>query len=148
MAEEDLDPIEMGGVVPSGDSNLAAHPQGEDVAGDPTLMDVDPMDTTEQNDAGHSDEDSTRDFIDMIDFYKTSKIADFSGISNHVSDFVQAYEAINQGCGCSKKNRIALAEQKYLNLANLDEEGKNTLKGKLNAEKVRLFHQSGLFSEF
>jgi hypothetical protein len=150
MAEEEVN--EIGGMMlPSGDSNAggassAGTTQGNEAGVDPIA--IDPMDSIEQENATHSEEEDVRDFIDMVDFYKTSKVANFQDISNHIGEFAQAYEAINQGCGCSKKNRIAHAEQKYLNLANLNEEGQNLLKGKLNAEKIRLFHQAGLFAEF
>ena len=146
MAEEEVN--EIGGMIlPSGDVGAGmSTSQGDDGGLDPTL--IDPMESVEQEDATHSEEDDARDFIDMVDFYKTSKVASLQGISSCISEFTQAYEAINQGCGCSKKNRIAHAEQKYLNLANLDEEGKSALKSKLNSEKIRLFHQNNAIHSF
>ena len=93
-------------------------------------------------------EGMTRDFMDMVDFYKSLKVARRQDCCPPVHLFCQAYEGINRGCGCTKKARVSHTEHLYLGLARLSEEDRKKLKEIFNTGKIRLFHQAGLFSEF
>lgn len=52
--------------------------------------------------------------------------------------FRQHYEAINVGCGCNKKRRIAAARVSYRELADISPEMQLNLKRALKAYKVIL----------
>ena len=89
-----------------------------------------------------------RDFMDMVDFYKSLKVAKKQDLCPMIHSFCDAYENINRGCGCTKKARVTQTEQLYLGLAKLSEEDAKKLKEAFNSSKIRMFHQAGLFSEF
>ena len=96
-----------------------------------------------------SEEDpNIRVITDMIDFYHTAKAVNIDSCCPEVENFCRAFDSINKGCGCQRKNRVKSAETMYVGLANLSDENKSLIRDGLSVSKVQLFHDAALFSEF
>ena len=98
--------------------------------------------------ADMSEEENTRVITDMIDFYHTARASNMTSLCPEIENFTRAFEGINKGCGCSRKNRVKNTENLYVALSNLEDEKKQLIKDSLSVEKVQLFHEGSLFSEF
>jgi hypothetical protein len=114
-------------------------------------MSEEPIDFTGVDSEGAvppQDDSIIRDFMDMVDFYKSLNAAQLKGLCAEITAFCDAYEGINRGCGCSKKARIQNTEGLYLGIGGaLSDENKTALKEAFSANKLRFFHQAGLFLE-
>jgi hypothetical protein len=93
---------------------------------------------------------NSRDFLDMVDLYQTAVVTQVHNNDEMplIKVFCGLYEKIGQGCGCTRNKRVKKTEEAYLDLVNMEESEQVLLKNALAIEKVRMFMNGGLFSEF
>ncbi len=90
----------------------------------------------------------TRDIMNMVEFFQILSASDMLGFNDRIKAFVESYNNINKGCGCSRKARISNTENLYLETCkSLEQDFVLLFKQKLGVEKVMFFHNSGLFAE-
>ena len=93
-------------------------------------------------------DENTRIIDSMVDFYHTLRALKINACCPEVENFCRAFENINKGCGCTRKNRVKNTETLYVGMGNLSDENKQLIKDALSVDKVMLIHETGLFSEF
>ena len=86
-------------------------------------------------------------FDSYVDFYNFINDYEITTLTPSFQPFIEAYDAINKGCGCRRKNRLQVALDRYrdvISLLQVDADILENIKVLGQYAEIQMYHEGVL----